>query len=497
MSASREPGPVDKPRPEADLRYGVAVSLICLVAALLRIRASLGDLWFDEVWSLELARSVNSPLEILTGLHHFNNHILNTLYLYLLGRREFWPVYRLLSVIAGVSTVALTMLIARRRGVVEALIAGSLAALSFLFVVYSSEARGYALAVFLALVAFHSLRGYFESKHRGLNLALFFLASTCGFLAHLTFMHFYAAAAAWSAVRCVRTHRGGTKAFLELARLHAVPVLFFAFLYLVDIRLTPVVGGPKYPLPQVLGETVALALGAPATGPIVPIICLAGAIVFVAGLSTFRRERSDEWLFYAFVLIGSPALLLIIVRPEYVYARYFLVCLPFFILLLAHLLARCYRLGTPGKLLCATLLVSVCGGNIWRTALFLRDGRGHYLDALLYMAENTAGRRIELGSDSDFRTPKLLAFYAPYLPHDKQVHYYAAERWPPRGPEWLINHRQAPGYRPKREVTAYHGLHYVLQKEFRYSGISGFHWFVYRRKDVAPHKSPRPVNHST
>ena len=56
--------------------------LIVAVAALLRARSAMNDLWMDEIWSVELVRELHSPLEIFTKIHHDNNHYLNSLFIY-------------------------------------------------------------------------------------------------------------------------------------------------------------------------------------------------------------------------------------------------------------------------------------------------------------------------------------------------------------------------------------------------------------------------------
>ena len=67
----------------------------------LRIAAATTNLWHDEVWSLWLLHGVRSPTEILTAVHHDNNHPVNSLFLYVIGERGSWLVYRLLSIAAG------------------------------------------------------------------------------------------------------------------------------------------------------------------------------------------------------------------------------------------------------------------------------------------------------------------------------------------------------------------------------------------------------------
>src|SRR5688572_7971464 len=185
----------------------LVAALAALVAAggAARVLALRTDFWLDEVWSYELARGVGSPLEVLTGLHHSNNHHLNTLFLVLLGPDlPHWGWYRLLSLAAGLGSIALFARIAGRRGPSEAWIAAALAASSYVLVFHSAEARGYALVVFFALLAYVQLEAQMSAAtwRRG---ALFGFTVLLGFLSHLQFVHVYAAAVAWTSWRELRS----------------------------------------------------------------------------------------------------------------------------------------------------------------------------------------------------------------------------------------------------------------------------------------------------
>ena len=482
MSPPNQPQSTSEQRAGPGLSVGIVLAVICVLAGLLRWWGALGDFWLDEIWSLRHARAVNSPLEILTAIHHDNNHMLNTLYMYLLGERAYWPAYRVLALASGTLSVMVAGLIALRYSRLEAVTATLLVGCSYLLVVYSSEARGYGPAVFFALLGYQ-LMGRFLRRKTWAASGWFCLVTVGGFLSHLTFVHFYCAVLVWSIYELLREGRGLKHTLVQGLRCHALPVLLFALLYYLDIRHINVAGGPKYSLTAVLSESVALALGSPAAGPLALIANLAAVLLLAAGLFLLWRGGAGRWVFFAVVLLVSPALLLGLLRPEFLYVRYFLVCVPFFLLLLAHLLARCWRQRAVGKALYLLVVLAVCCGNGWHIARFLQDGRGHYLAALEYLAEHTEGPVIEIGGDNEFRNRTLLDFYAAYLPAGKQVRYYPPEEWTKPGPQWHIIHRQRLDYQPKPELAAFYGIQYELVREFRYSGLSGYHWFIYRLKD--------------
>ena len=126
-------------------RYQIPWSLLilaCVIAgAVLRVWAAFDNFWLDEIWSLNLAQSIRHPWEIIT-LHRDNNHMLNTFYLFLVGKQQSWFWYRILSVVTGAASVAIIAYGTLRRGFLEAATATALAALSYPLILYASEARG-------------------------------------------------------------------------------------------------------------------------------------------------------------------------------------------------------------------------------------------------------------------------------------------------------------------------------------------------------------------
>ena len=114
---------------------------------------------------------------------------LNTLYLYLVGPHGNWPGYRIPSISGRRRR--------RRPGRADrspsecsqALSALLLTGFSYVLVLYSSEARGYASAVFFAFLSFYLLDRYWETKRWPLAL-MFSLSTVLGVLSHLVFWGF-------------------------------------------------------------------------------------------------------------------------------------------------------------------------------------------------------------------------------------------------------------------------------------------------------------------
>jgi hypothetical protein len=89
-------------------------------------------------------------------------------------------------VLASIGTVVLAGFIAARRSWLEGCIAVILTSWSFLLIPFGTEARGYSLAIFFALLAWYALQ-QFDGKRSWIWTVLFWSAVILGFLAHLEF----------------------------------------------------------------------------------------------------------------------------------------------------------------------------------------------------------------------------------------------------------------------------------------------------------------------
>ena len=209
--------------------------LVLLAALAIRVRAAFNDLWVDEILSLSLAQSVASPLEIITKLHHDNNHPLNTLSMYLMGLQDQWLVYRLPAVLAGTATVCMAGAIGWLRGRLEALTTMILTGGSYLLIHYSSEARGYGFVTLFLLTGYYAALRYAGNPTWRWTI-LFWLSCILGLLSHLAFLHFYLAIFCWTVYRLIKKHGVRKDTLISLASLHWLPVLFLGLFYWVHLR---------------------------------------------------------------------------------------------------------------------------------------------------------------------------------------------------------------------------------------------------------------------
>ncbi|MEN8144259.1 MAG: hypothetical protein ABFS14_04850 [Gemmatimonadota bacterium] len=465
---------------------------IVLLGGLLRYWGSLGDLWLDEIHSLQLILGLTSASETFTALHGDGNHYLNSLFLYLLGWQEDWTVYRSLSLVTGLAAVLMGSLIGWRRGPLTAVTCTLLLSFSFPLIVYSSEARGYAPAIFFALVAYFALRQILDEGGRGF-VVLYWSASVLGFVSHLSFAHFFLAGLLWSAWR-LRPGRTLLACAVRFAEIQLVPLACLAVLSALSIAPMQIAGGPWIGIARTLAQVCALALGIPHQAPWIAAAVLACVVLAVLGLLALRRSGSDEWILYAGTLLLVPGLLMIARPPGTIFPRYFLIPLVFFLLLMGHLLADWAGRGRAGRLAWIGVMLAVLIGNGVETARFLERSRGHYMDGLTYMVEQSVGAEVSVGSDHPYRNPMVLAFYSRHLPDGAQVTYFGerylpignqivlsdGNDWPADGTEWFVVHSFEREPVPS-ETLEVRGVEYELARSFGYYGLSGWHWILYHR----------------
>src|SRR6476659_9216811 len=173
-----------------------------VVGAVVRVLAAQNDLWFDEVWTLQLLRErVRSFGDVFVNIKHSNNHHLVSLWMWLVGQNASALMYRVPSVLASIGTVALAGFIGARRSWLEGYIAVILTSSSYLLVHYGTEARGYSLAIFFVLLAWYALQ-QFEERRSWIWIIAFWSAVVLGFLANLEFALCCAGLFVWALWRC-------------------------------------------------------------------------------------------------------------------------------------------------------------------------------------------------------------------------------------------------------------------------------------------------------
>jgi hypothetical protein len=463
--------------------WATACVAVIVIAAAARIAGALNDLWLDEILALGTACQLSSVADIFTKFHSEINHHLYSLYLFLLRPENNWFDCRIPSLLAGVGAVVVAGVIGRRRSRACGLFAMLLFGSSYVMILYSSEARGYALAVFFSLAAFLMLDRYLETGGKRWPLAAGFVACVIlGFLSQLTFVSFYLATLAWSFYRVKGTARGtGVRTILCC---HLAPLLFLAAFYFVAIRHLTGIGGTPSSLLQACVRVPAWAMGSPSNAAAQVVASIVAIAILMAGLWLLRRDRLDLCVFFFGAIVIFPVLLIVVRGSNVVYVRYFIIAIAFLLLLFSFTLAWLYERGTAGKTACAILLVLFVAINSLHAASLFENGRGRYSEAIRYIVEHSERSPVTIGSDQDFRVGVVLEFYG--LGNGDNARYYPRDAWPKRGPEWVICHKESfeEATPPAPLIVDDRGNEhdYNFVKSYPSSPLSGLHWFLYHNR---------------
>ena len=123
-------------------------------------------------------------------------------------------------------------------------------------------------------------------------------------------------------------------------------------------------------------------------------------------------------------------------------------------------------------------------GQTYRVYPLLKLGRGSYAAALEHISESSAGGIMRVGSDHDFRNRVLFDFYAPLIGVKSMLVYVEQPRWLLEPSDWILTHSQDLSYQPPNELTVAKIGRYSIIYEYRFSGISGWSWFLFRRETL-------------
>jgi hypothetical protein len=465
---------------ETSWRIRWAILLALLLSSILIIAAARGDLWLDEIWSLAFARDAHSVTDIFVRFQHDNNHPLNTLFLYFLGEQKIFLTYRLFAVLSGIGSVFLIGYIAKKEwGYREALCSILLTGTSFPLLLYFSEARGYAPAIFFAMACYILLRRN-SRDFTPARLVLFWAASILGILSHSTFIIAAMGFCVGNLARGFNTAGSVRQKYLRIISHHAPPLIFCAWWYMFFLKNMVIGGGPVYQIQNVVAQGSALLLGFPQIAGIEGAAMFCVLILIIAGIICLYREHDSQWLFFLIILTFSPAFLYIVSHPVIIYFRYFIICFPFFYLLFSHLICKCLRLRPNyWRLFAVAAVAMVIAGQTQRDYQLLKFGRGQYSAAIKYIANNSTGT-VLVGSNHDFRIRMLFDFYAPRAAEGTRLHYVDRYQLFQELPEWIIGENIS--YRHPDEITVNGIWKYHFIKEYRSAEVSGWNWFLFRRE---------------
>ena len=465
-----------------------SLSLLAITAAgfLLRVLAARGELWLDEIWSLMLLEDLAAAHEIFWNISHLNNHLLNSLWLWIAGPDAPSVWQRFASIALGTATIpAAALFIRRHAGDAGGLACALLFAVGHIFVHYGSEARGYGgLALMIVLCADATDRLMAAPKRRApaIRFALF---AALGCLFHYTMLLAIGVCGAGAALLVAANRarwREHGQALLRLGVAALSGLLPAALCFFAAASVKPFLTGERTPfsyadLAEGLAGMARSTLGLPAALPDPLMLLLAAPLAAGALALCPGRLRAPAIM----ALVALPLLEIWFALPNLHYARF-------------HLPSACFLALAAGA---GMGLLWTRGG--WRRSLALGLGAAGLLghgalvgELLLYGRGDAAGAVAQMTQagpalyDGDFpvETSWVVAYH---LARSQKKGLALA----PRGAEceapadWFIatNWR---GSRPAlrdRETFGPAACPGAFARVAHYPGaqLSGLDWTLYRR----------------
>ncbi|HLH10308.1 MAG TPA: hypothetical protein VKV77_00340 [Methylovirgula sp.] len=360
--------------------FAASILALTLAGFVLRLICARGDLWLDEIWSLQNLEYIGTIGGIFWGISQNNNHILNSLWLWFVGPDASPAVVRLESIILGTLTIPAAAKLCGRSGEVAGLSGAALVAFGAIFVHYGSEARGYAGLILMIFVAADTLEDYLEgSTHR--SRWIFGACVALGALFHLTMLiaAFVLIAATlariqWRSRSLAHTLSAGADLALP-AILGALPALSFL---IAGIAVTHKIQlGTQVPfsferLAQGLATLCEATLGLPYHWPLW--LC---AMIAILAIGAAFLVVAPERRILPFSCLFLPPLIAILARlPNVHIARFHLVGAVGLVILCADLFAKLRNMRQNGFAL--ALAFAFATGNALNVAPLIAIGRGDY-----------------------------------------------------------------------------------------------------------------------
>jgi hypothetical protein len=455
----------------------IAITAIALAALVLRLFAASGDLWLDEIWSLELVGKLSSIDQVFWRINHDNNHFLNSAWLYLTGPDVSPLVHRALSIAFGTATVVAAAAVTADRGRPTQLAASLLFAVSYPMVHYGSEARGYSGLVLFTLLSIFCLQRRLDIRGSAIALGAVILF---GFLSHLTMLGTVALLVPWAAWVMLRRGDGLLRTGLRTMWIFLPPLLAILPLALCIILGAKEFGfevGSTTPFSpdsfaSGYGGMIRYLFGLPTWVPEWVLILIVWCLVCVSAWKWPSRRAS----LYVIGIVGLPVLMAQLRLPNLEFPRYFLTTGTLLLLWAAEMLGRGFDAAGWKRWTAALVLAAMVFGSGISLVRFFEAGRGSYAPIVDRMTRE--GPAV-YASNKEFRTSKLVAFFAEQ--QGRQAYLVKADDWCAEKPDWLIVEIQSEPPKPVEKAPGC-DLAYEHAETSATWGLSGVAWALYRKR---------------
>jgi len=463
------------------------VLFIGLVGVALRVLGMQGDLWFDEAWTLETLRRLESLGQIFSIYRHHTNHLFNTLLMSAFPPLLPDGIYRIPSTCAAIVSLPLIWVFAQRQSGHYSLGACLMYALSLIAIAYGTEARGYGFMVLFSLTAFLALDATLrEEDWRWVGI--YWAASILAFIAHPSFVVFFSAMLLWSF--CLDFTARISRIVEILGKCHLVPVATCVLIYLRFYQFVPPesLGAPE-PFLNALVSAASMAVGGPeylsdTTAGVSLARVIAGAVGVVVCLEIYLLVSAGAryWPIYLLGIVVAPLLWYTAPLVRTNSSGYFLMPIILTYLVLGSFVSRVAAHGVVGRTVAALMLGLYCFGSVNRLQEGLESPRGKVRRAFEYMASNSVGSAISIAGDDDVGNELFIGFYEPRLSLSKSVVYRTASDPAVAEAEWYLVRHDRLSNSPDLEVVLSGGREFELKKIFRRASPAGTNLYLYQRK---------------
>ncbi|MDE2577985.1 MAG: glycosyltransferase family 39 protein [Hyphomicrobiales bacterium] len=469
--------------------YVAALALITAAGILVRVAAARGDLWLDEIWSLQTLEKLSRADEIFYGVSQDNNHFLNSLWLWCVGPQPAPLVARILSVALGAAAIPLAAEIARRAGGAAAgVCAALLFAFGYAFVLYGSEARGYAGLILAALVAIFALDRHAENPRDRRPLVMFGAAAFLGALFHLTmvFAVFALSLAAFARFHAqTRDARAAMRFALPLAGAGTLGLAPAGACVVASILYThKMQTGDQHAfaferLAAGLASAARIVFGLPFVWSDATALILA-LIVIAAALALLPAPRR---VFFAVAILAAPSLAVFLQLPNLHIPRFHLVSAVAAALAVAEGLGALFARSRPAARVGALAVLAAClagdGAQLRHLLLF---GRGQPAAAVAAMS--AAGPAL-YDSNGRPETIRVVRYYAGLAGADlRPADFSSPAAWCAAPPQWFVRAQDPEDRAPSPPILALGAPDcaktYEKRQFFPSAEISGAKWTLYR-----------------
>jgi len=492
----------------------MGLGAIVLAGALLRVFSASGDLWLDEIWSLDniaLARTLCSACDRIGIFFHDNTHPINTLYMAAVGAKASPFAYRLLAIVSGAAMIIVAAAIGLRRGPREGLIAAAMVATSYPMVHYASEARGYAPMLLALLAAVYYLERYLEAPGRGPAFA-FIGVTVLGLASHISFIVVLAALGLSAAGAFYKTTASAISTLARLSVLFGVQaVLVTAY---GAVAVGNMVYGGRSDMP--IEDSLAIMFGAtfgidPLALTTAPALAMVGVTMAgLVGLAVWwtRRLGDGAWVFLFLLAVVYPLGFLIFDPPLGTVPRYFIASALVALMATARLYAGMITAGGKLRAVAWAGLVLFFIGNGILLEKSLSGGRGTPALALEAIAEaGDKNRPALITTHHLFSIGTVVNYYARERGLSDRIRFVQPKDETRSLAPWFITNRHF-AVKPEGAISPWHWYafeNFSGEKEFpslpefldrdgpqgpvRYKrfglyphwGLSGSTWVIYRR----------------